>query len=227
VNRIISDKVSNLLFCPTQAAVENLRNEGITNGVKQVGDVMYDVALHFGQKAREKSTLLTRLGLKPGSYVLATCHRAENTDDIYRLSEICRGLAAIAIQAPVVLPIHPRTRKMLLEQNLLAALGNVTLVEPIPYLDMVALEQSACAILTDSGGVQKEAFFFEVPCITFRDETEWVETLDGGWNQLVGADAAAIARAFANIAEPRPQQKSVFGQGNTASAILSALLEPL
>lgn len=223
VNRILSDRVSDLLFCPTDAAVENLRNEGITKGVHQVGDVMYDVALHYGQQASEQSVVLSRLGLKPGGFVLATCHRAENTDDLRRLAEICCGLATIAAQVPVVLPIHPRTRKVLAEQNLLAALGNVTLTEPIPYLDMVALEQAACAILTDSGGVQKEAFFFNVPCITFRDETEWVETMDGGWNQLVGADAAAIVSAFARIAEPRSPRQSVFGQGDTATAIVRSL----
>lgn len=224
INRILSDRMSDLLFCPTDVAVENLRKEGITQGVQQVGDVMYDVALHYGQKAREQSTVLASLGLKQGGFVLATCHRAENTDDPRRLAEICRGLAAIAEQVPVVLPVHPRTRKVLAQQNLEAALGKVTLTEPTPYLDMVALEQAACAIVTDSGGVQKEAFFFGVPCITFRDETEWVETLEGGWNHLVGADAAAIARAFSRITEPRPQRKSVFGEGDTASAIVRSLL---
>ncbi len=224
VNRILSDRVSDLLFCPTDVAVENLRKEGITQGVQQVGDVMYDVALHYVRKAREQSSVLARLGLKQGGFVLATCHRAENTDDPRRLAEICRGLAAIAEQAPVVLPIHPRTRKVLAQQNLESALGKVTLTDPIPYLDMVALEQAACAIVTDSGGVQKEAFFFDVPCITFRDETEWVETLNGGWNQLVGADATAIIQAFTRIHEPRPPRASVFGQGDTATAIVRSLL---
>ncbi len=224
INRIISDRVSSLLFCPTEIARNNLRMEGITVGVEQVGDVMLDVTLRYGRVAREESTVLERLRLKKGGFVLATCHRAENTDDPLRIAKICCGLAEIAKQVPVVIPIHPRARKILIQQNLEETLGGTVLIEPLPYLDMLALEQAAYAIVTDSGGVQKEAYFFGVPCITVRDETEWVETLADGWNQLVGVEPSLIAGAFANVARPRPPRQFVFGQGNTAPAIVRSLM---
>lgn len=224
INRILSDRVSDLLFCPTDVAVANLHKEGIIKGVEQVGDVMYDVALYYGEKAAAQSTILERFNLKKDGFVLVTCHRAENTDNVNRLKEICNGLAAIASQVPVILPLHPRTQKVLAQNNLQSVLGKVQVVEPIPYLDMIALEQAACAVVTDSGGVQKEAFFFDVPCITFRDETEWVETLDGGWNQLVGANATAMIEAFARIQDYRPPRKAVFGEGKTAVSIIRSLL---
>ncbi len=224
VNRILADRVSSLLFCPTQTAVGNLKAEGVTKGVHNVGDVMYDVALYYGKLDRENRNVLTRLGLREKQFVLATCHRAENTDDAQRLTQICLGLASISKRLPVVLPLHPRTRNIINQLGLGSALDCVQITEPVPYLEMVALQQCARAILTDSGGVQKEAFFFDTPCVTFRDETEWVETLEGGWNQLVGADAKAMLKAFEKTAQPRQPRRGVFGQGRTAYDVLQIML---
>ncbi|WAI84364.1 MULTISPECIES: non-hydrolyzing UDP-N-acetylglucosamine 2-epimerase [Achromobacter] len=221
VNRILSDRVSTLLLCPTDTAVQNLANEGITVGVSNVGDVMFDVALYYGEKARQTSTIMQKLGLKEKCFILATCHRAENTDDSTRLSAILSALGDISARQTVVLPLHPRTRK-LVEANLESLLGNVRIVEPLAFLDMVALEQSASAILTDSGGVQKEAFFYQVPCITLRDETEWVETVDSGWNQLVGANRERILEAVATLSPPS-STPCLFGRGDAAERALDCL----
>lgn len=222
VNRILADRVSTLLFCPTSTAVKNLHAEGVRDGVHDVGDVMYDVSLFYRDLAAERSTVLDGLKLVEGNYVLATCHRAENTDDPLRLRGIVEALAIIARQMPVVLPLHPRTRKLLAEQGLSAALGAVKVIDPVSFLDMVRLEQSAQAIVTDSGGVQKEAYFFGVPCLTTRDETEWVETVDAGWNRLVGADAEVIVSAYAALQRPvaRPL---LYGDGHAADRILDLL----
>lgn len=221
VNRILSDRVSTLLLCPTDTAVQNLADEGITAGVNNVGDVMFDVALYYGEKARQTNTIMQKLGLKEKSFILATCHRAENTDDPARLSAILSALGDISATQTVVLPLHPRTRK-LVEANLESLLRNVCIVEPLAFLDMVALEQSASAILTDSGGVQKEAFFYQVPCITLRDETEWVETVDSGWNQLVGANRERILEAVATLSLPS-STPSLFGRGDAAKRALDCL----
>lgn len=203
VNRIVADRLSTLLFCPTDTAVANLAKEGISAGVENVGDVMFDVALFYRERARKHSTALASLGLADRGFALATCHRAENTDDPTRLGEIVAALAEISGSLPVVLPIHPRTRKLLADTGLDKELGSVKVVDPVPFLDMVALEQAAKVILTDSGGVQKEAFFYGVPCITMRDETEWVETVALGWNRLVGADRALIVEAFVSAGKGR------------------------
>ena len=226
VNRILSDRVSSLLFCPTQTAVDNLRNEGISQGVHNVGDVMFDVALFYKSRAKETSNALSRLALNNKDFALATCHRAENTDDPKRLKSILSALKSIAKQMPVVLPLHPRTRKLIADYDLAAYLELLTIVEPLPFLDMVALEQSARLILTDSGGVQKEAFFYGVPCITMRDETEWVETVDLGWNNLVGADTDLICKAAdkALAQLPRYTHSSPYGDGHAAEKIVSGVL---
>lgn len=223
INRIVSDRVSTLLFCPTDIAVRNLASEGVTKGVSNVGDVMFDVALHYGDRAHHQSKVLDTLDLVEGKYVLATCHRAENTDDPARLREIVAGLQTIARTMKVVLPLHPRTRQILADQDLLGSLGGVLVTDPLPFLDMIALEKSAAAIVTDSGGVQKEAFFFQVPCITIRDETEWVETVELGWNKLVGASQARIVQAFASISNGQP---GVFpyGDGSAAEDIIRSIL---
>lgn len=225
VNRILSDRISRLLFCPTETAVQNLKAEGINAGVHQVGDVMYDVALFYGDRARKTSDILNRLGLKAGAFALVTCHRAENTDDMRRLREICLGLSDIASCLPVVFPMHPRTRKRIDESQLGQALGQVKVVDPLPFLDMVALEQGASLILTDSGGVQKEAFFYGVPCITMRDETEWVETVESGANRLVGADRDRIAAAANQSIHCgyTGGQALPYGTGKAADAILTIL----
>lgn len=221
INRIIADRVSTLLFCPTETAVTNLRSEGLTNGVHNVGDVMYDVSLYSAELARLQSTILQRLELKKGSYVLATCHRAENTDNAERLHAILSALHEIARSTTVVLPLHPRSRKQISALALTSLLQGCTVIEPVPFLDMVSLEQNAKVILTDSGGVQKEAFFYGVPCITMRDETEWTETVAFGWNRLAGADKNQIVRAFENSKPGNPVEP--YGEGNASEAILQIL----
>ncbi|MBP7568249.1 MAG: UDP-N-acetylglucosamine 2-epimerase (non-hydrolyzing) [Burkholderiaceae bacterium] len=225
VNRIVADRVSTLLFCPTEAAVDNLRAEGRTAGVSNVGDVMFDVALYSRERALARSRVLETLGLSRGGFVLATCHRAENTDDPARLAPVLRALGRIAANRPVVLPLHPRTARLVEQYGLRELLAPLTVVEPLSFLDMVALEQSAVAIVTDSGGVQKEAFFYGVPCVTMRDETEWVETVSLGWNQLVGADEDAIVRAFDSVLTTPPKAATArpYGDGEAAHRILEQL----
>lgn len=227
INRVVTDHVADLLFCPTDTAVSNLAAEGITAGVRHVGDVMYDAALVFGDLAEKRSAVLDRYALTPGRYALATVHRAENTDDPVRLAAIMEGLAGIGrARYPVLLPLHPRTRQAL-KRDGHALLENpeghgpVRLIEPVSFLDMVMLEKNAGIILTDSGGVQKEAYFHGVPCVTLRDETEWVETVAAGWNQLAGADARAIAAAGA--AAKKGQPLTVYGDGTAADAIVRLL----
>jgi UDP-GlcNAc3NAcA epimerase len=225
VNRIVADRVSSLLLCPTRTAVTNLANEGISRGVYDVGDVMFDVALFYRDKAKRDSTALARLSLKAGRFALATCHRAENTDAPHRLEAILSGLAALARRMPVVLPLHPRTRKLIGDYGMTKYLASLTVVEPLPFLDMVALEQAASLILTDSGGIQKEAFFYRVPCITMRDETEWVETVESGWNCLVGADSGLIAATVDAALDGTTARKAVspYGDGKAAEKILTCL----
>jgi UDP-GlcNAc3NAcA epimerase len=220
-NRILTDHCADLLLCPTQTAVDLLKAESVTRGVHLIGDVMYDAALQFAEVARQRSTVLTDLGLTAKTYALATLHRPYNTDDPDRLREVLAALDAL--EMPVILPLHPRTRSRL------ADLGNTQyvtrsthLVNPVGYLDMLALEQSAALILTDSGGVQKEAYFFAVPCITLRPETEWVETVAAGWNRLAWGDAAAVVDAARRPwpVEPPPP---VFGDGRAAERIVHLL----
>ncbi|MBS3186404.1 UDP-N-acetylglucosamine 2-epimerase (non-hydrolyzing) [Pseudomonas sp. PCH44] len=226
VNRILSDRVSTLLLCPTDVAVENLAREGIVAGVHNVGDVMYDVALYYRDRARSESRILQSLGLQEGGFVLTTCHRAENTDSRERLTSILSALSQIATELPVVLPLHPRTRKLVADYGLESYLQGLTVVEPLSFLDMVALEQSAKVILTDSGGVQKEAFFYQVPCITMRDETEWVETIELGWNRLVGANREQILEAYSQALECRTEvQGAPYGTGVASRVILEELLK--
>lgn len=224
INRVLCDHVSRWLFCPTRAAVENLRAEGITEGVEQVGDVMYDGMLHYRVKARP--AVLRALGIVPGGYVMATVHRAENTDDPARLRAIVAGLgAAGAIAGTVVLALHPRTRAVL-ERESIALPSAVRAIDPAPYLEMIALMAHARAIMTDSGGVQKEAFFLEVPCLTLRDETEWVETVECGANRLVGAAPAAVAAALEALAAGgwKPDFSSrPYGRGDAADRIVACL----
>ena len=224
VNRIVADRLSSLLLCPTETAVANLAKEGLSNGVHLVGDVMYDVALYFAQVAEQRTSILAQLGVTPKAYVLATCHRAENTDDPENLAGVVRGLAGLAASRPVVFPIHPRTRAKIQEYGLLGALGSVTVIEPLSYLDMVALERHAAVIVTDSGGVQKEAFFYRVPCVTARKETEWVETVSAGWNTLVGSDSARMIEAVNRHAQLERLEANPYGAGDAAERILNIML---
>lgn len=226
INRVLSDHMSAMLFCPTETAVANLHAEGITSGVHYVGDVMYDVALFYRDKARVQSKCLQRLNLMTCGFVLATCHRAENTDSPERLGSIVSALGKIAERIPVVLPLHPRTRKLLDDHALTDRLHGVQVVDPLPFLDMVALEQAARVILTDSGGVQKEAYFYGVPCITMRDETEWVETIHTGANQLVGASTTAILDATDKAITAARSENSdrPYGNGDAADKIGALLV---
>jgi UDP-GlcNAc3NAcA epimerase len=224
-NRVLVDHMADLLLCPTQTALDNLAREGITREVHLVGDVMYDAVLHNAKVAEQRSTVLDRLGLQPRAYTLATIHRPRNADDPLRLQSVLDALAEIP--EPVVFPVHPRTRQRMAEFDLSlppSAVGRLIPIDPVGYLDMLVLEKNARLILTDSGGMQKEAYFFAVPCLTLREETEWVETVDAGWNRLVGADALAIVRSaleFRPIGSPPP----LFGDGQAAAKI-AALLFP-
>ena len=220
-NRVLTDHCSDLLFCPTQTAVDNLANEGIRSGVHLVGDVMYDAVLHFATRAKEQSRILSTLGVRPREYMLATVHRAYNTDDPAVLQRLLRALDTIG--APVVFPLHPRTRARLAAHDNGKSPRNVRLVDPVGYLDMLSLEQHAKVILTDSGGVQKEAFFFEVPCVTLRPETEWIETVSSGWNVLAGSDPDAIVGAAREAARPSAAAPHVFGDGRAADRIAALL----
>jgi UDP-GlcNAc3NAcA epimerase len=186
VNRILTDRISRWLFTPTKTAAENLKREGFANvQICPVGDVMYDVALLYGERVKAGTGLMARLGLQEKSYVLATIHRAENTDHPGRLEAIVDALIIASKSLPVVWPLHPRTRAALKQIGRLDTIAKtVRLIDPVGYLEMVQLEKFAGLITTDSGGVQKEAFFYRVPCVTLRDETEWVELIDSGWNRL-------------------------------------------
>lgn len=226
INRIVADRISTLLFCPTETAISNLHAEGFTKGLHNVGDVMYDVALFYKDRANSK-TILSNLGLTKGNYFLATCHRAENTDDPKRLGSILSALAKLAEEIPVILPLHPRTRKLVDQYGLSALLKPLVVTDPLPFLDMVALEQAAKLILTDSGGVQKEAFFYQVPCITMRDETEWTETVESGWNHLVTPHLENIVSVAKQAIKKSPNTMvySPYGDGRSAEYILSLLLK--
>lgn len=224
INRILADRVSTFLFCPTDTAVHNLKSEMITKGVHYVGDVMYDVALFYRDLAIQQSNILQRLNLTSGNFVLATCHRAENTDIPERLKEILFALSTLSSQFPVILPLHPRTVKAIHKNNFDHYLQKIIVVEPLSFIDMIALEQSAHVIITDSGGVQKEAFFYKVPCITIRDETEWIETIESSWNQLVGADSNKIIAAASNLKVPNKQMKP-YGDGQASQKIIDQLLK--
>jgi len=218
INRVVTDHVSDLLFCPTQTAVDNLLTEGITTGVHLTGDVMVDALLYNAGIAEESSTVLEDLELVEGGYSVATVHRASNTDAEENLRSIVDAFGEIG--NPIVFPAHPRTVKYLKEYGLYDHLpGNVRLTEPLAYLDMLHLMRHARMILTDSGGVQKEAYVLKVPCVTLRENTEWVETLRDGWNVLVGADFTKIVDADQAMLSKRTEQSVIFGKGDAAIAI--------
>ncbi len=226
LNRVVADHLSSLLFAPTQQAVQNLAREGIAGpSVHQVGDVMYDATLHYGALARSQSQILQDWGLKEKGYLLATIHRAENADCAARLGAIVSALERINLNLPVIWPVHPRTRKELALAGINPA---VRMESPVGYLHMQRLEQSAAVILTDSGGVQKEAAFHGVPCVTVRTETEWVELVEGGWNRLANpADADAIVHAVASArgsALP-PVNQLPYGDGRAAEEIVRILAD--
>ncbi len=230
VNRILTDRISRWLFTPTPTAGQHLAREGVPAGyVVPVGDVMYDVALHHGARARAVGGAIGRLGLTPGAYVLATVHRAENTDDPARLRVIVGALQDLSATLPVVWPLHPRTRGVLLEGGALTLpFAGLHLVDPVGYLDMVQLERHAALIATDSGGVQKEAFFHGVPCVTLRDETEWVELVDAGWNRLAPPhDEASVSAALHAALGTRGEPVAPYGKGDAALRIVQRLARDL
>jgi len=228
INRILTDRISRWLFTPTHTASQNLQREGVApEHIIEVGDVMYDVALHHGRRVQAEGGLLQHLGLPVQGYVLATIHRAENTDHPQRLGSMVDALTATARSLPVVWPLHPRTRAVLAQAGQLDALAKaVHLIEPVGYLDMVQLEKFAALIATDSGGVQKEAFFHQVPCVTLRDETEWVELVQAGWNRLappVGAES--VATVIQAALGSRGQDVRPYGAGDAARRIVACLQE--
>lgn len=223
INRVLTDHLSDLLFCPTAVARDNLKREGITEGVHSVGDVMLDAAKLFGEVADEQGNLDGHLPGVPGRLVLCTMHRPQNTDDEQRLREIMAGLAQVAEEACVLFPVHPRTRARLEGLGLAASLGSVRLLEPFPYFTMIQALRRADVVVTDSGGVQKEAYFHGTPCVTVRDETEWTETVAAGWNRLVRAERAEIVVA---VREAKPGWAAIedYGAGHAAEEIASILL---
>lgn len=207
VNRVLTDHVSARLFCPTNAAIANLAKEGIVAGVHQVGDVMYDAMLHATAAASRRSDILPRLELAPGRYDVATLHRAENTDDAGRLARLVDWLKLKAAVRPLVLPLHPRTRQAVAAAGL--DLGGIRVIPPASYLDMAALLAGCVAVYTDSGGLQKEAYFHRKPCVTLREETEWVETIAAGWNRLWQGPDFAPRREIADYGEGRAAARIV------------------
>lgn len=218
-NRILTDHISKFLFVPTDSATQNLKNEGVTKGVYNVGDVMFDAILLFKGLAKKKSYVIDNLGVKKNEYILTTIHRAENTNDINRLKNIIEALNESG--KTVILPIHPRTQKYINDYGLKFS-ENIKLIEPVGYLEMINLEMNSEKIVTDSGGVQKEAFFLQKPCITMRDETEWIETVQNGWNKIVGTDKNKIVDAIVNF-YPKNKQRDIFGDGKAAHKILDII----
>lgn len=244
INRVLTDHLSTFLFCPTAKAVQNLLKEGIKDGkekmVKNVGDVMFDSILHYSKIAEKTSTILRDLNLfNPQSeiparsaggrnpqYYLVTLHRAENTDDPQKLKSILKALHEIGKETPVILPLHPRTRKMLSLHHLSKEARNIRIIQPVSYLNMLMLEKNARVILTDSGGVQKEAYWFGVPCITLREETEWIETVKSGWNILAGAETERIIKGVQQTVKKTLLQRkqNAFGDGKASEKIVDCLV---
>ncbi|MDR2145778.1 MAG: UDP-N-acetylglucosamine 2-epimerase (non-hydrolyzing) [Tannerella sp.] len=225
-NRVLTDRLASLLFCPTYTSVQNLANENIKEGIFYCGDVMYDAALHYGEMAEKKSEILLRYHLYGLDYYLCTVHRAENTNNPERLTQIILALVEMASEAqPVIFPVHPRTKVYLDNYNLMPTLAtnpSVKLIEPVDYLDMIMLEKNAKMILTDSGGIQKEAYFQRVPCVTLREETEWVETVYAGWNQIAGYKTEKILECVRRT--PERTEIKEYGDGKAAEKIINAIV---
>jgi UDP-N-acetylglucosamine 2-epimerase (non-hydrolysing)/UDP-GlcNAc3NAcA epimerase len=223
-NRVVADHLSSLLLCSSSVAVENLRRESVAGHVEEVGDVMVDVALSIQPRARARFDLVSARGVAPGEYVLVTAHRAGNVDDPARLALLVALLEAVAAVVPVVFPVHPRTRARLAAAGLdgrLADCGGVRVVDPLGYVELTALMCNARAVLTDSGGLQKEAYLAGVPCITMRPSTEWTETVSSGWNVLVDLDAAAAVDALERpVPADRPE---LYGDGHAGERVVAAL----
>jgi len=219
INRVVTDHLSTLLFCPSETSVENLAAEGIRRNVHVVGDVMLDVLRDAqGRAAARAPKVLSRFGVTAKAYLVLTMHRSANTDDSAALSGVLKALAAL--DEPVVFPVHPRTRRLLAEAG--APPAHVRLIDPLSYLDMLTLVGSARLVLTDSGGLQKEAYWLGVPCLTLRDETEWVETVKAGWNTLVGTEPARIVEAARSVTPPAARPP-LYGDGRAAARCVDLL----
>ncbi len=226
-NRVLTDHCADLLLCPSQTAVNQLKKEGIEQGVHLVGDTMYDAVLQFLDVARRRSTILADLNLVPKGYLLATIHRPYNTDNPEVLRRILTAFEKI--EEPVVFPVHPRTGQKIENYKLFGGRfekGNIKLINPVGYLDMLVLEENARMILTDSGGIQKEAYYLQVLCITLRSETEWVETVQAGWNILVGADTLKIMEAV-HMVKPQLEHPPLYGDGNISERCVTVLCSAL
>ena len=224
INRILTDHAANLLFAPTKIACKNLELEGLKSKTIRTGDVMLDASRYYASKAADRD-VSTRFHLQPKSYCLATVHRAENTDDICRLRNMMGAFTELSRSMPVIFPMHPRTRSRLADAAVdLARFPDLRITEPVGYLDMILLEKNARLIATDSGGVQKEAYFFSVPCVTMRTETEWVELVDNGFNFLGGTDKDAILASFKRALEAKPDWTlELYGNGSSAQCIVAEL----
>jgi UDP-GlcNAc3NAcA epimerase len=219
LNRVLTDHASELLLCSTETAMRNLESEGVRGEAHLVGDVMADVSLAFRDIAENRSAILDELGVEPGSYLVVTAHRAGNVDRRERLERLAELLAALP--GPVIFPVHPRTRARLVAAGLTDELGDVRLVAPLGYLDFLKLARHSRAVLTDSGGVQKEAYLLGVPCVTLRDTTEWVETVEAGWNTLVDLDPAAALAALER--RPPDERPELYGGGRAAVRVCEML----
>lgn len=224
INRVAADSLSHIFFCSTETAVENLKKESITKNVFLVGDIMIDALVNSLEVAEKESKVLSELRLSKNGYILATIHRAENTEDKQKLKSIIEAL--FDSKEKIIFPLHPRTKKYLQDYSLFEKLkkSNVKIIKPLPYLDMLVLEKNSRKIITDSGGIQKEAYFFKVPCITLRTITEWKETIENGFNTLVGADPEKIKESIKNF---KISQKSVelYGKGDTSKKIVDILIK--
>lgn len=221
INRVLVDHLARLLLCPSKSAVSNLAAEGITQGVHVTGDVMAEALDYAAKKAFHYSTVLERLGLEEKSYLLATVHRAENTDNLIRLNNILAAFSAL--QETIIFPVHPRTRKLLQLKDYQPP-EHVKIIDPVGYFDMIALEKASRMVLTDSGGMQKEAYWLRVPCITMRDETEWIETVAQGWNILTGADELKIIEAVHTFKCP-DEHPPLYSDGKATLNCINALVD--
>ncbi|MDI6807404.1 MAG: UDP-N-acetylglucosamine 2-epimerase (non-hydrolyzing) [Candidatus Eisenbacteria bacterium] len=222
INRCLTDHVSALLFCPTETAVQNLHKEGIWSGVHFTGDVMLETLGERIVEAEKRSEILSSLSLSKKGYFLLTVHRAENTDDPERVLKILNMAGKLG--RPVVFPVHPRTRKVISGISFSAS-PQLRMIDPVSYLDMLVLEKNAAVVLTDSGGVQKEAYFFEVPVVTLRNRTEWVETLEGGWNTLCDVDEEEIVDTVRRGLPGTPRRPELFGVGSATGRIVKIIGE--
>jgi UDP-N-acetylglucosamine 2-epimerase (non-hydrolysing) len=226
INRILTDHSSDILFCPTENAVKNLKNEGIIDNVFLTGDVMADSVIYNKDIAEKQSNILDKLNITKGEYLLATIHRASNTDNIEYLKNIVDAFAEL--DQTLVFPVHPRTKKMLKKYNLYGRLASsIKLINPVGFIDFIKLMNNSKKILTDSGGIQKEAYILKVPCITLRENTEWIETIEDSWNVLVGANKENIVKMVNAFTPSLSTHKERFGDGNASHKIAKILDETI